>query len=244
MNEQMDGKGALSANPVMNSSHKTHVTLIALIMALVASLFFFVLKEVSTLFIIAYGFALLGIAGFWAGNMYLIYNLKGYPWVAAFPATIWQYLSVEVAFSAVVVLLEQTSLYRLPVAWFVLIHAMIAAFFAVRLIVLKSGKEIIEQREAYVQEKTSILQSLRVDLSAVLDKMPESASELQAVLDAVRYSDPMSHALLLPYENEIKDSVARLEMAATEKDKEKISSLCVTLLRQIKDRNNRAKMMK
>ena len=136
------------------------------------------------------------------------------------------------------------SLYQLPAAWFVLIHSITLAYFAIRLIMMKSGKEIIEQREAYVQEKTSSLQSLRVDLSAILEKMPESARELQSVLDAIRYSDPMSHASLLPYENGIKENVARLELAAGKKDTEEISSLCVALLRQIKDRNNRVKMMK
>ena len=228
----------------MNASHKTNAALIALIMAFVASLFFFVIKEISTLFIIAYGFALLGIAGFWTGNMYLMGNIKSYPWGAAFPMTIWQYLITEVSFSVVVVLLEQMSLYRLPAEWFVLVHGITLAFFAIRLIMMKSGKEIIEQREAFVQEKTSLKQSLHVDLSAIIEKMPESARELQTVLDAVRYSDPVSHASLLPYEDAIKDSVAQLELAATEKNKEKVSSLCATLLRQIKDRNNRVKMMK
>ena len=208
-------------------------------MALVASLFFMVLKEVTTLFLIAYGFALLGIAGFWAGNTYLIGNVRSYHWVAAFPVTIWQYLLIELIFSAIIVVLEQTSLYRLPTAWFVLVHSIVLAFFAIRLIMLKSGKEVIEQRGAYVQEKTSFIQSLRVDLSAIREKIPENARELQPVMDAVRYSDPMSHASLLTYENEIKDSLTQLEIAAAEKDKEKVSSLCVTLLRQIKERNNR-----
>ncbi|GHS93212.1 hypothetical protein AGMMS50276_03020 [Synergistales bacterium] len=225
------------------TNHKTHITLIVLVMAAVASLFFLV-AEVTALFLIAYGFALLGIAGFWWGNMYLVDNIKSYPWIAAFPASILQYLTTEVIFSAVFVLSEQLSLFRLPPTWFFLIHAILLAFFVIRLIMLKSGKEIIEQRGKEVREKVQAISFLSADLSAILKKAPEKAKDIQPVIDAIRYSDPMSHPSLAPFENDIKDSVVSLERAAEQNDGEKISSLCVTLLRQIKDRNNRVKMMK
>jgi hypothetical protein len=73
------------------------------------------------------------------------------------------------------------------------------------------------------------------------------AKDIQPVADALRFSDPMSHPSLESYENDIKDSLVRLEQAVSEKDAEnaeKISALCVTLLRQIKDRNNRVKLVK
>ena len=227
-----------------NTNHKTHVSLIALIMAGVASLLFLILREVTTLFLVAYGFALMGIAVFWWSNIHLLDNIKSYPWAVALTLKVWQYLVAELVLSAVFVVLEQFSLYSIPIVWFILLHALTMAFFAVPFILLKSGKDVIEQRGAEVKEKTLFLQSLLADLSAVLEKTPEAAQELKSVMDAVRYSDPMSHASLLPYENDIKDSVVRLDLAAEKKDTEEISSLCVTLLRQIKDRNNRVKLLK
>ncbi|MDR1978834.1 MAG: hypothetical protein LBQ42_08880 [Synergistaceae bacterium] len=226
------------------TNYKTRVTLIALIMAAVASLFFLVLREVTVLFRIAYGFALLGIAVFWWSGMSLVGNMKNYPWGAAFPVTAWLYLSTQVVFSAVFVLLEQTSLFRLPVAWFLLIHALIGAFFGIRIVLLKGGEEIIERRGEEAREKVWALSSLRADVSAILERTPGMAREIQPVIDALRYSDPMSHASLASYENAVKDSVIQLEQAAAQNEADKIPALCVTLLRQIKDRNNRVKLMK
>jgi signal transduction histidine kinase len=226
------------------AANKKYATLIALIFASVASLFFLIAREITPLFWIAFAFALIGIGGFWFGAVYLLSNMRVYPWFAIFPAQLLHYLIVEVLFSAVFVALEQFSVFRLPPVWFFLIHALIAAYFAVNLVLLKGGKEIIERRGAEVQEKTQALAFLLADVSAVLDRTPEMAKGIRPVAEALRYSDPMSHASLEAYENEIKDGVARLEQAALEKDGEKISALCITLLRQIKDRNNRAKLLK
>jgi hypothetical protein len=155
-----------------------------------------------------------------------------------------RYLIIEVLFSAVFVILEQFSLFRLPAVWFLLAHGVIAACFSVYLVLLKGGKEHIEHRDGEIREKTQSLAFLLADVSAILEQTPEGTKNIQPVVDALRYSDPMSHPSLERYENDIKDSVVRLEQAASEKDAEKISALCVTLLRQIKDRNNRVKLMK
>ncbi|MDR1581152.1 MAG: hypothetical protein LBS35_12410 [Synergistaceae bacterium] len=224
-------------------SNKRYATLIALILAGVASLLFLVVR-ITPLFLIAYAFALFGIGGFWLSSVYLFENMGDYPWLAAFPVALLRYLAIEVLFSAVFVILEQLPVFRLPPVWFFLIHVVIAAYFAVNLILLKGGKEIIERRDEVVREKTRTLAFLLADVSAILERTPEMAKDIRPVADALRYSDPMSHPSLERYENDIKDSVILLEQAASEKDAEKASTLCVTLLRQIKDRNNRVKLIK
>jgi hypothetical protein len=130
------------------NSNKKYATFIALVMAIAASLFFLVAREITPLFLIAYAFVMFGIAGFWLGNLFLFDNMRDYPWFFAFPAAIWSYLILEAVFSAVFVVLEQTGAYRLLPAWFFLIHALIAAFFIVRLIMMKGGKEYIERKDA------------------------------------------------------------------------------------------------
>jgi hypothetical protein len=225
-------------------ANKRYTTLVALILAGVASLLFLVVREVTPLFLTAYAFALAGIAGFWLGSVYLFENMAAYPWLAAFPALLLRYLVIEILFSAVFVVLEQLSIFRLPPVWFFLVHAVIAAYFAVNLIFLKGGKEIIERRGEAVREKTQALAFLLADVSAILERTPEMAKDIRPLADALRYSDPMSHPSLESYENGIKDGVIRLEQAASEKDAEKVSSLCAALLRQIKDRNNRVRLLK
>jgi hypothetical protein len=64
--------------------------------------------------------------------------------------------------------------------------------------------------------------------------------DIRLVADALRYSDPMSRPSLEIYGNDIEDGIARLGQAVSEK----VSALCATLLRQIENRNNRAKQMK
>jgi hypothetical protein len=223
--------------------NKKYATLIALILAGVASLFFLVV-QVTPLFLLAYAFALFGIGASWLGSVYLLGNMKDYPWLAGFPAVALWYLIIEALFSAVFVVLEQFSFFRLPLVWFLLAHGIIAACFAVYLVLLKGGKEHIEHRNDEIREKTQSLAFLLADVSAILERTPEGTKDIQPVIDALRYSDPMSHPSLERYENDIKDSVVRLKQAASEKDAEKVSTLCVTLLRQIKDRNNRVKLMK
>ena len=231
----------MSANVKGN---KRYATIIALILAGAASLSFLVVREVTPLFLIAYAFALIGIGGFWLSSIYLFDNMDDYPWFAAFPATLLRYLVIEALFSVVFVVLEQLSVFRLPSAWFLAIHAVIAAYAAVNLVLMKGGKEHIEQVGAKIREKTYEWSSLQADVSAILEQTPEAAKDIRPVVDALRYSDPMSHPSLASCEDGIKESVVWLGQAVSEHDAEKISALCVALLRQIKDRNNRAKLMK
>jgi hypothetical protein len=231
----------------MNASvtgNKKYATIIALILAAAASLFFLVVREVTPLFLTAYAFALIGIGSLWLGSIYLFDNIDDYPWLAALPAMLLRYLVIEVFFSAAFVVLEQTSVFRLPPVWFLVIHAVIAAYFAAHLVMLKGGKEHIEQRSAEIREKTYEWASLQADVSAILEQTPEAVKDIRSVADALRYSDPMSHPSLASYEDGIKEGIIQLEQAVSENDAEKISTLCVTLLGRIKDRNNRLKLMK
>jgi hypothetical protein len=226
------------------NANKKYATIIALVLAAVASLSFLVVREVTPLFLAAYAFALIGIAASWLGTVYLLDNMGGYPWFAAFPTMLLRYLVVEILFSVVFVILEQTSVYRLPTVWFLVIHAVIAAYVAVHLVMLKGGKEHIEQVDAKIREKTYEWGSLQADISAILEQTPEAAKDIKPVADALRYSDPVSHPSLASYEDAVKEDIVRLEQAVSEHDAGKISSLCVTLLRRIKDRNSRVKLMK
>jgi FtsZ-binding cell division protein ZapB len=222
---------------------KTMIIVIAAIMAAVATALFLVV-EVTTLFVTAYIFALIGIALLCFGNLYLLSSGKSYPWFASFPLTIWRYLISQITVSAIFIIVENLFDRSIPLGWFVLIHIILLAFFSIMLILQKGGKDIIERIDEKIQAKYIDLRMVQLDVESVKERVPMQEKEIQAVVDALRYSMPMSHDSIAPYEEKIKDSVFMLEQAADQNDTAKISELCVTLLRQIKDRNSRATMIK
>ncbi|MCL2018152.1 MAG: hypothetical protein FWG70_00195 [Oscillospiraceae bacterium] len=227
----------------MKQNKKPLIIAIALIMVVTASAFFLVVK-VTPLFITAYIITLIGIAMLCFGNLYLLTAAKSYPWVAAIPVTIWRYLMTQLTVSAIFVIRENIFDSSISIAWFILIHIVLLSFFSVLLILQKGGKDIIEDVDEKVQEKYIDFRSIQLDVESVKERVPNQAEEIKAVADALRYSTPLCHASVVPLEDKIKDSVVMLEQAADNNDTEKISELCVTLLRYIKDRNNKVKLIK
>ncbi|MDR1741548.1 MAG: hypothetical protein LBR38_06865 [Synergistaceae bacterium] len=217
-------------------SNRAYNTLIALIVAGVVSLSFLVVR-VTPLFLTAYGFALLGIAALWLGaNAYVVEGVTRAPWVAVLFETIMRYLVTELVFSAICVAAEQFSLFITPILWFLLIHGVIAAFFSVRLLVLKGGKEYIEgRREAAAGKSLLELRTLTADVAAMAEKAPEYAADIRAVAEALRYSDPVGDV-----GEEIRSGIARLKEAVGTQ----VAAECTSLLRAIKDRNNRVRISK
>jgi len=222
---------------------KTNILLICGIMAAVASVFLLVL-DITPLFISAYIFAVIGIGALGLGTIYLMQSGKSYPWFASFPMTIWSYLTIQVAFSAVFVIRESIFNWSFPTKWFCLIHIIMLAVTAIVLITLNTGKDYIEARGADVKEKVISMKMIVADLEAAMTNMPSMKSEIKAVADALRYSDPMSNPALAEYENAIGDSVVLIENAVAKGDEQSIPALCAALQRQIKDRNNKLKLMK
>ena len=222
----------------MNTNSKSLSAIAGIIFIIITALFFVV--KISALYIAAYVFALIGIAGLLFGGLHLLKNPKTYPWAAAIPMVLASYLIIDIVFSAVFVILEQTGVFILNTAIFAAIHAVILAFFAIRIIMLNAGKKEIERIEEKVKESTFDWQMLVADLKALSDKSPE----VKPVLEAVKYSDPVTSPKIAEYDENIRDSVAALEKAVDAGDADKVAALCTTLQRQIKDRNNRAKQLK
>jgi len=179
----------------------------------------------------AYIIALGGIALLCLGRLYLFGNPRSYPWLAAFPRTAWRYLVTQLVISAVFVILEQVGIFTLPWTWFLVIHIVLFGFFARLLIVLKSGKDIIEKRGEHVDAKVGTLRFMQADVESLMRKFPQHAKDLKPVAEALRYSDPMSHASLAAQEEQIQRGIKAMNDGAN------IAERCAELLRQIADRN-------
>ena len=222
--------------------NKNSAIIIAIIMAVVATALFLV-TEITVIFIIAYLFAIIGIAAFCVGTIYMLSSPKSYPWFAAFPMRIWQYLITEVILSAVFVMWEKFTDSSLAVQWFVLLHIVLVAVFAIPLVLMKSGRDIIDKRGDEVKQKVAVLRFMQGDMESLVRKFPQYESDLRKVMDALRYSDPMSHPSLAVYEEQIQRSIVEIENLDGD-DISKIPELCLALTNKIADRNSKVKIMK
>ena len=217
--------------------NKTTVIFITAIMAVVVSALFLVVP-VTPLFIAAYVFAMFGIALFGFGILHMLSKPKSYPWFAAFPLTIFRYLIAQFVTSTVFVIIENVTEWTLPWQWFLFIHILLLAIFTIPLFLMHSGREVIENRGAEVKEKVMTLRLMQVDVESLMRKMPEHERDLKQVLEALRYSDPMSHSSLAVYEEQIQRGIMVMG------DGENIPAKCAELLRLIADRNSRVLIMK
>jgi hypothetical protein len=222
--------------------NKPRVLAISVILAVLVTASFLVVT-ISPLFIAAWIFAMVGIALFTYGNLTLLQNAKSYAWFAAFPITAWRYMLTDITVSAIFVLAENLLDRSFHIGLFIVIQIVIFAFFAVMLVLLKSGKEMIEARDAEINEKTSLLRFLQADIESLINQYPQYKKPLQELHDAIRYSDPMSHSSLAVYEEQIQRGVMEIR-DLNPQDATKIPELCAVLLRQIADRNSRVKIMK
>jgi hypothetical protein len=220
------------------NDNRNIVTIIAIILAVAATALFFAVK-VTALFVVAYVFALIGIGLLWFGTQYLLHSGKSYPWFASFPLTAKQYLVAELLLSAIFVVRENFFDASFPVGWFIAMHVALHAFFVIVLLMMHGGKDVIEKRDAEVGENVATLQLMRADAESLLRKFPQFDKDLRPVVDALRYSDPMSHASLAPYEERIQRAL--LAMGDEGAD---IPKQCADLLTQIADRNARVKILK
>jgi hypothetical protein len=219
--------------------NKTSAAAIAVVLAIAASAMFLIVR-VTPLFITAYLFTLLGIGVMLGGNIFLLKKANTYPWGAALPQTAFNYLITQFIVSLVVSLLEQVVKLTLPTVWFIVIQVLILAAFAIRLIVLNAGRAEIERVDARVKAGTNNWRTMVLDLEALAAISPE----IKPLQDVMKYSDPVAIPAIAEFDEKIRDGVAALKQSVTGGDAARVSELCAALTRQIKERNNRLKMLK
>lgn len=220
--------------------NRNGIILIAVIMAVVETALFLVVK-ITALSVTAYVFSLIGNVMFSAGKLYVIDSPKTYPWFAAFPMRIWQYLISELALSVIFVAVENLGGWSLPVPYFILLHIILLAVCLMTLMMLNAGREMINQRSEEVRQKVSASRFVQTDVEALIRKFPEYEKSLRQVADALHFSDPMSHSSLAVYEEQIQRGIMAMYNL---EESDRIPDQCAELLLQIADRNAKARMMK
>lgn len=222
---------------------KKNVVIISVILAVVFSLSF-LLVDITADFIIAYLFGLLGIAALLICTFMMLKKKGSYPWIATIPMQALRYFIIEVAFSFIVVVLEQLQIFTLPSVWFVVIQAIILAIFAIRIVLLRGGAEHLDVRESEIKAKTSYISSLKTEIDLLINRTENSElkSQLKKLSEKIRYSDPMSAPVLAPIEAQLLSKAGELKGSLDDSGKAKDLIKEISLL--LEERNVKCKNMK
>ena len=221
---------------------KNVVYLVSGIMIFVATALIFVLPLSVTVFI-AYFFMMLAIVMFCAGTLHMLSNPKSYPWYTAFPITILQYFVAQLILSAVFVRRDVLFAGNFPIGLFLFLHILLLGLFAVKLLLIKTGKEIIETKDAEIKQKVSAMRLMQADVESILRNNPEHEKPLRLVIDALRYSDPIGHPSVDFYEEQIHRGITSM-MGLIGNEPAKIPEICTNLMNLIADRNSRVRLTK
>lgn len=228
----------------MNSYQKR--TLVAAVVALMVLTALLILIPKTTIVIAGYLFSILGIVEFFGSVAYLAgSSKKDYLVNTAFPYVTRGYAIAAIVFSFLIAALDCFDIWTMPVGWFIFVQIIFAAVLIVKFLMLGTGKELVETTGDTVAAKYSNWKKLLADVEAVLTKTtPESKNDVSAVRDAVKYADPMSNPALDSLEQEIRSNIAQLARLVEEKKSSEVSTLCVTIQDQIKDRTKRLQRLK
>ena len=226
-------------------NHKLRLILGFVIAVLVLTAVFMLLPK-TALIVTTYCFSLLGPVMLF-GTLWIVASgtKNQYLTNAAFPLQAWSYCVLELLACVIFVLLDQTGKWSIQAGWFTVIHIVLIAIFSWRVLAMKSGQEVIEQVGRDVQLKTADWRMIGADVEALKGDAPEACrKELQAVIDAIRYADPVTCPELKPLDEAIRADVLQLELKIKESKAEEVPPICLEIRKRIKERAARAKILK
>jgi hypothetical protein len=228
-----------------NKLNKTTALVVPLVILVLYTLALLVFPKTSTV-IVCYVFGLLSAILFGAGNLCFVQSKTGYPWVVSIPMTIGRYVVtvalVSLLFSLASSLIPQYGLSPVIPA---IVHIIVLAFYFVTLLLLHTGTQYIDQVDVQAAQDTSFMRSLKVELSDLRRKAtPDTAKEMQKLVDLVQYSDPVSRAMVASLEQEIAQNVGKLRGAIADNQMGVVTELCTLLIDQVQERANKIRALK
>lgn len=228
-----------------------YYALIWMILLMVYNLVVFLIRPIlpafeskyDTRFWIAWGFI---IASF-IGNLIFAYiafkaeNLKKLFYNIPLIKVSWSTLIVMLVVGCVLMLIPKCP------AWIaVIVCIIIIAGNSVALIKTVWAAEVVDKVDKKINSQTSFIKKLTVDTEGLLASVKNDSVELECkkVLDAVRYSDPMSNNALSSIEAEITDKMVKFANAVSSNDALKAKNIAEELVVLIGDRNRKCKILK
>lgn len=128
----------------------------------------------------------------------------------------------------------------------VILSAIVLVINAVSILKNVAAVSEVERIDRKVKQQTFFIKSLTADADTLLARAKSDAvkAECKKVLDAVRYSDPMSNPMLAGVESQISIKFADLSNAVLTDDIAAVSAVAAEMLVLVKDRNSKCKLLK
>lgn len=122
----------------------------------------------------------------------------------------------------------------------------VLAFTAIAVLKAAFAVSVVTEIDERVKVKTFFIKSLTVDTEHLVNtaKTTELKALAKKVYEAVRYSDPMSNAVLVEVEEKIQNGFVDFENAVNSEDYELATSTADELLSLIDIRNKKCKLLK
>lgn len=127
----------------------------------------------------------------------------------------------------------------------IIVCLLILAFTAIAVIKAKAASDVVEDIDAKVKAQTLFVKSLTVDAESLLSRAatPEAKNACKKVVEAVRYSDPMSNDALAGVESQITLKFNELSEAVSG-GADNVKNIADELVILIGDRNRKCKLLK
>lgn len=175
------------------SDPKFGAVLIALILALAATLLFVVLPDSANL-TVAYVFCLIGVVMMAGG--FLLADLKNVPASYALMGKTGRFLPLSLVVSLIVTVLEGLGIFVISPLAHAVVQVILLAVCAIRLVQVFSGAAYIDKVEETVAAKRTPWVELtnRAQMLAAREQDAQAKAALKKVHEALRYADPMGVA--------------------------------------------------
>ena len=128
----------------------------------------------------------------------------------------------------------------------IILCAAALAIYAIGVLKAGAAASIVGGIDDKVKQQTSFTRFMTADAQALAGRAgtPEAAEAVNKVVDALRYSDPMSNPALAGIEGNIARRFGDLSGAVEAGDNDAVVSISKEVVDMIRDRNNRVKMLK
>lgn len=128
----------------------------------------------------------------------------------------------------------------------IIVCSFVLAFTTIAVLKAVFAASVVTEIDHRVKAKTFFIRSLTVDAEHLMNtsKTAELKALAKKVYDAVRYSDPMSNAILVEVEEKIQNGFSDFENAVNSEDFELATSIADELLSLIDIRNKKCKLLK
>ena len=123
---------------------------------------------------------------------------------------------------------------------------LIAGYFLIACVKASTVANVVADIDLKVKIKTMFIRMAIVEAENILAQSTtaEIKAETKKVYEALKYSDPMSNPALDDIEQEIDNGLKELKKAVTCNDVTKVSAVTINILLNVKERNNKCKLLK